>query len=98
MGALIERLISLFFLVLVIRSALQFVYRIFRGSHAGTNAARSASRSRQDPPHQNPPVSTVLHQDPVCGTYVAADASLKRIVDGKVFHFCSEECRDRYAG
>lgn len=93
MGALIERLISLFFLVLVIRSALQFVFRIFRGSHAGTSAGTRSAAS----PRQNPPASTVLHQDPVCGTYVAADTSLKRVVDGKVVHFCSPECRDRYA-
>jgi YHS domain-containing protein len=93
MGALIERLISLFFLVLVIRSALQFVYRIFRGSQAGTAGTRTASA-----PRQNSPASTVLHQDPVCGTYVAPDASLKRVVGGKVIHFCSAECRDRYAG
>jgi len=32
----------------------------------------------------------------VCGTYVAPDASLKRIVNGRVLHFCSPECRDKY--
>ncbi len=33
--------------------------------------------------------ATVLQQDPVCGTYVAVDNSLKRIVSGRVVHFCS---------
>ncbi|HYA18135.1 MAG TPA: hypothetical protein VEF06_11745 [Bryobacteraceae bacterium] len=93
MFALIERLIFLLFLVSVIRSALQFVFRMWRGSHAPTAGARPAS-----PPRQTPAASTVLHQDPVCGTYVAADTSLKRIVGGKVVHFCSAECRDRYNG
>lgn len=40
--------------------------------------------------------STMLKQDPVCGTYVAIDSSLKRIVHGQVLHFCSAECRDKY--
>jgi YHS domain-containing protein len=93
MFALIERLIFLLFLVSVVRSALQFVLRIWRGSHAPTASAASPSS-----PRQNTPASSVLHQDPVCGTYVAADSSLKRIIGGKVFHFCSAECRDRYAG
>ena len=91
MFALIERLIFLLFLVSVVRSALQFVFRLWRGSHAGTGGARSASTP-------NPPPSTLLHQDPVCGTYVAAETSLKRVINGKIVHFCSAECRDRYAG
>jgi YHS domain-containing protein len=40
----------------------------------------------------------MLQQDPVCGTYVAVDSSLKKIVGGRVIHFCSAECRDRYPG
>jgi YHS domain-containing protein len=42
--------------------------------------------------------TTVLQQDPVCGTYVSIDSSLKKIVDGKVLHFCSDNCRDLYKG
>lgn len=93
MFALIERLVFLLFLVSVVRSALQFVFRIWRGSQAHTGPARTAA-----PPRPSPAGSTLLHQDPVCGTYVAADTSLKRIVNGKVIHFCSAECRDRYTG
>ena len=46
---------------------------------------------KSDPP-------TVLQQDPICGMYVAADTSLKKIVGGRVIHFCSQECRERYLG
>ena len=65
---------------------------------------REVSVPIEDPQHAAAPASeaapgaTMLHQDPVCGTYVAADSSLKRIFDGKVLHFCSQECRDRYHG
>lgn len=38
----------------------------------------------------------MLQQDPVCGTYVAIDTSLKKVVQGQVLHFCSAECRDKY--
>ncbi len=37
-----------------------------------------------------------LVQDPVCGTYVALETSLKKIIKGKVVYFCSEECKDKY--
>jgi len=40
----------------------------------------------------------MLQCDPVCGTYVAVDSSLKKISNGKVFHFCSPECRERFTG
>jgi YHS domain-containing protein len=37
-----------------------------------------------------------LKRDPVCGTYVAVIASVKKTVGGEVIHFCSATCRDRY--
>jgi YHS domain-containing protein len=37
-----------------------------------------------------------LKKDPVCGTYVAVTASVKRTVGGEVIHFCSAACRDLY--
>jgi YHS domain-containing protein len=42
-----------------------------------------------------PPATAKLQQDPVCGAYVAVDSSLKRVVNGRVLHFCSPECRDK---
>ena len=90
MFALIERLIFFLFLLSAIRSGLQFILRLWRGSQS-----RAPQPSQSRPP-ASPTGSTLLHQDPVCGTYVAADTSLKQIFGGKVVHFCSEECRDRY--
>ena len=37
-----------------------------------------------------------LKRDPVCGTYVAVAASVKKTVGGEVIHFCSAACRDTY--
>ena len=39
-----------------------------------------------------------LKRDPVCGTYVPVTASIKKTVRGEVMHFCSADCRDKYAG
>src|SRR5579863_9144796 len=91
------RVIEILVFFAMIRSALGLIMRIFRGSgtpradasaapQAATGAATAAS------------ASTLLHQDPVCGTYVAAGSSLRKISKGQVFHFCSEACRDKFAG
>lgn len=87
MFAFIERLIFLLVVLSTVRSGIMFLQRLFHGSPrraAPTKAPQTAA--------------TMLQQDPVCGTYVAIDTSLKRICGGKVVHFCSAECRDRYAG
>jgi YHS domain-containing protein len=38
-----------------------------------------------------------LYRDPVCGTYVSPEISFKLEKSGHITHFCSAECRDRYA-
>lgn len=43
------------------------------------------------------PAANRLHRDPVCGTYVSAEISLKLEQSGHITHFCSSECRERYA-
>lgn len=59
---------------------------------------RVQSGHRAVPPGRRGQVpTTVLQMDPVCGTYVAVDASFKRVSGGKVYHFCSVECRNRFA-
>jgi YHS domain-containing protein len=93
--SLIERLILMLIAVSVIRSVVRFVVGLTgrfgahispRVNHSPHAAAQSATQA------------TMLQQDPVCGTYVAIDASLKKVVNGKVLHFCSDDCRDRYRG
>jgi YHS domain-containing protein len=88
----LARLILFLIAISVIRSVVSFVQR-------------ALSRSRQPPAapvrsgasQSGPPGTTMLQQDPVCGTYVAVDSSLKRVVAGRVLHFCSAECRDKYS-
>ena len=35
-------------------------------------------------------------KDPVCGSYVALDNSVRLRAGEEVMHFCSYECRDKY--
>jgi YHS domain-containing protein len=37
-----------------------------------------------------------LKKDPVCGTYVSADTSVTKQINGQTVHFCSPGCRDKY--
>jgi YHS domain-containing protein len=88
MFAFIERLILLMVAISVARSVLRFIYAFF---------AQSASRKQARPvPSQSS--ATMLQADPVCGTYVSVESSLKKISGGKVYHFCSPECRERFTG
>ena len=90
----IERLIFFLILISTIRSVIRFVQGFLRG-HFGTQARPRVSYSGGGGGAAG---TTMLQQDPVCGTYVAIDTSLKRILNGKVVHFCSPECRDKYHG
>ena len=89
----IAELIMFVIAVSAIRSVVNFVQRILGGFSSPRPVARPVTRPMQT---QAGP-ATVLQMDPVCGTYVAVDSSLKRIVSGRVIHFCSPECRDRYS-
>jgi YHS domain-containing protein len=79
----------------VIRSLVRFVQGLT--GRFGTHISHRMNHSPQAA-SQAANQATMLQQDPVCGTYVAIDASLKKVVNGKVLHFCSDDCRDRYRG
>jgi YHS domain-containing protein len=86
MFSFLARLILFAIAISVVRSVVSFVQRAFSGSRTPPVVRGPAGT----------PATTMLQQDPVCGTYVAVDSSLKRVVNGRVLHFCSAECRDKY--
>src|ERR1700733_5180056 len=98
MGEFLGRIIEILLVFALIRAALGIVTRIFRGMGAtgGNPAPPRTQKTVTDP--DTPSAATLLHQDPVCGTYVAVGSSFNKICHGEVFHFCSVECRDKYAG
>jgi len=57
----------------------------------------SASRAEARPfPAPVPVAPVLLHRDPVCGTYVSPEISFTSALPGKIEHFCSAACRQRY--
>jgi YHS domain-containing protein len=84
----LARLILFLIAISVIRAVISFVQRAVTGVRPPTSVRG---------PQQAGTPATMLQQDPVCGTYVAVDSSLKRVVNGRVLHFCSAECRDKYS-
>jgi YHS domain-containing protein len=85
----LARVILIVIAITVVRSIFAWVQRFFASSQHQPSTAQTRT-----PPQT--PQSTALEQDPVCGTYVSVDTSLKRIVKGRVYHFCSEACKDRF--
>jgi YHS domain-containing protein len=94
MLSFLVRLILFAIAISAVRSVINMVQRAFSGSR--TQPPVRATRGAPNSP-QSAAATTMLQQDPVCGTYVAIDTSLKRVVNGRVIHFCSPECRDKYA-
>jgi YHS domain-containing protein len=90
MFSFLARLILFAIAISVIRSVVSFVQRAFSGSRTPPPVVRGTGGTAGT-------ATTMLQQDPVCGTYVAVDSSLKRVVNGRVLHFCSAECRDKYS-
>jgi len=72
------------------------VRSVFRSIVASFHSYKGAA-----PPQKAQPAAPVsrggeLKKDPVCGTYVSADGSLTRTVNGQLVYFCSSQCRDKY--
>ena len=36
-------------------------------------------------------------QDPFCGTYIPKRESIRRVIEGQEYLFCSEECAEKFA-
>jgi uncharacterized protein len=89
MLSLIVRTIVFIIAISAIRSFVFYLRRLWNGNQIPRSGFRP-------PPQQPQAGSTTLLQDPVCGTYVSIESSLKKLVRGQVIHFCSPECRNRY--
>ncbi len=65
------------------------IYKLFLGDQK--------KRVQQQAKEQEEKVADgVMIEDPICGTYVATDSSI-RVKQGNTVHcFCSYECRDKY--
>jgi YHS domain-containing protein len=67
---------------------------ILRSMFAGPPRPVAARPIRPVPTTASP--GGELKKDPVCGTYVSADTSVTKRINGQMVHFCSAGCRDKY--
>ena len=81
------------FLILLVLAL--FVRALLRSVFQGLRSAGNQPMPRREPP--STPAGGELKKDPVCGTYVSAAGSVTKTIDGRVYYFCSPECRDKYA-
>lgn len=51
---------------------------------------------RYSTPSPPPRLSGVMVKDEVCDTYLPEEEALKEKLDGKIYYFCSPECRRRF--
>lgn len=84
----------LFVRVIVPLLFLWLVRGILRSMFAGSHSQVAAKPIRPVPTTVSP--GGELRKDPVCGTYVSADTSVTKRINGQTVHFCSPACRDKY--
>jgi YHS domain-containing protein len=87
-------LIIVLFLITFIRMVIGLIVRTM-GEMMRSEAPASPSSPGRPP---SVSVSGELKRDPVCGTFVPASTTYRKTVNGEQYHFCSAECRDKYAG
>lgn len=58
---------------------------------------RAVGRMEQPPAAQDGgPRRGVMKRDPVCGTFVDIELSVKESAGGETLYFCSDRCREAY--
>lgn len=74
---------------IIIAGAIFVVYKLFMGDKK-KKSMKSAQKVKQKV------AAGEMVKDPICGTYVERDGSI-RVKEGEKLHvFCSYECRDKY--
>ena len=85
---MIGRLLQFLLLIFFIRIVWQHVVRWLGGQ---------APKSVEDRTSRNQPIYRgQMVRDPVCGVYIPQEGSVEVRQDHKVFHFCSEACRESF--
>jgi len=74
---------------LILIVAAFILYKLFMGD-------RGRKRDQEAELKKKKAATGEMVKDPVCGTYVPADADIRARDGNKVYAFCSYECRDTF--
>jgi len=83
------------FLLSVVRMIVAALSKGFSEMMSPPSSAGGTNQGAQ----QRPPSAAgggPLKRDPVCGTYIPVDHSVRKVIRGETLYFCSPECRDKY--
>ncbi len=102
MGAFLEYIFDLIIFIVAARLLGAGLRRLFGTSSRQPGSAGAAWRFRTTtygrPPRPNASaeVQGATARDPECGIFVSTELSHKLNENGKVLHFCSEACLEKY--
>ena len=88
------RAVLYLFLAIILISVLRSVIGVVGKLMSGLLDSGSSSPGGHD--GSEPRKAGELKRDPVCGTYISTETSVKRTVGGEVVHFCSAACSEKY--
>ena len=86
----IARLLRFLFWVIVVTWGVALLRRLVQRMGQGTAQSQTPLGGSNDA------VTRKLVRDPVCGMHLAEVLALPLRQDGKLLHFCSAACRDKY--
>ena len=99
-------LLELFITIVAAMVARAIISSVMKGlSNASASAFQqqtppnpSSSQSQPNPSNASGPATgSVLHKDPVCGTYVSEATGFRKQASGQTFYYCSQACKDKHA-
>jgi YHS domain-containing protein len=85
---ILVRILRFIFWLIILSWLIWLVRRLFA-------QAKRATAERAQP--VSPESRGRLFRDPVCGTHIPGEISLQLHESGHVHHFCSPECREKFA-
>lgn len=91
MFRLIDALMDLLFLIGVVWTLSRSIRSLLGRSKPGFAGSRNARSSPKADPAKGHTA-----RDPVCGMFVSTEVSHRLVRGGQTFHFCSQECLDKY--
>ena len=88
---LLAYLFDLIVFVVVGRLVTMIIQRLFGRPQSAGQGPQGGSAQKPPQPRQGETA-----RDPVCGMFVSTEVSIPLKENGKMLHFCSRECLERY--
>lgn len=86
-----------FMFVVLALALLRYLVVMIANAVSGPGRRGKAAARPSSPQHPGTiPTAGSLKKDPVCGMFIAEASSIKETINGRIVHFCSADCRDKF--